>query len=279
MRRRKKDRWKRPTFKSVLRSFRLRLLLKICVILAIFTASAELFRLIERELDQLQIVTPLNSQNIHIQVVSRNQDKQSKLQADVIAFVKSTFVQRKHLPLRTLSHLIQRTFSAEAVSAITLNHESIYIRIKPRHALFTLSEIPHMRLSDRGDAYLENPSYTTPLLTLTGLVLGDAKTIKTTHTGTVVLEARRQEAAHVAISLLNSMEENGLDYTQFQYIDHRGFSLSGSPTRPTIIIGEKNFGERFKRLKALLSKSTPLTVATRIELDYDDKAFVLEKNL
>ena len=82
-----------------------------------------------------------------------------------------------------------------------------------------------------------------------------------------------------AIDLSRLSREKGLDFSEFHFIKYRGFLARTKQGDCEIILGFAPFNKRIDRLtEILLNLKKEGVTAARIELDYDNKAFVKEKS-
>lgn len=280
MRRKRKNLSIRLKLMRLLNGFRVAIFVRAILVVTVLALSVFVFQIIQRELNGLQMLTLANTKAIDVQLIQKDNKTRASLADDVKVFMRQTLLKQKRLTLTTLSRLIQREFSAQQVSLVSIDGQEIHVRLQPRQAVFAIGEASYLRLSDQGEIFKEAYNPSSDFVVLYGILPTEALKLRYNDEGCVILDTAKKQGARTAIELLDAMRREGFDYTQFHYIAFRGFALSGSQKYPQIMIGDSNFTERFARLRSLLKKSAGSTqIATKIELDYDDKAFVQEKAL
>ena len=81
-----------------------------------------------------------------------------------------------------------------------------------------------------------------------------------------------------ASTLLSLIENESLSLDTISYSQYRGFSLTLGQTKTTVTIGHAPFQKKVARLKTIVDNMERKgRVAKTIELDYDNKAFISEK--
>lgn len=201
----------------------------------------------------------------------------------VMEFVIATV--REHLRDGGLEHLeaavalMRENSQLATANIIRTSRQQVTVFVEVRRPLMvTLVNRKLRYLSIKGDIYgqsQKNSGYPR----LSGVLL-NAKTYKTDTNDAYILTADEQRILHQAISLLSIARQNNLAVKKIIYENYRGFKMKISNLDALIFFGHSPFAKKFQKLQNILaSLQKKNTQATRIELDYEGKAFVKEKKI
>lgn len=128
-------------------------------------------------------------------------------------------------------------------------------------------------LSARGKIYAiaEQQDYPQLLGILTDGYLLDSE-------GLVIVDQQEQQIIIQAIELFTTARAEGLPLQKLFFENHRGFRVKITGSETEIFLGNAPFAAKLDKLREILvSLQARNRQATRIELDYVDKAFIKEK--
>lgn len=128
-------------------------------------------------------------------------------------------------------------------------------------------------LSEEGKIYAvaERQDYPQLLGVLTDGYLLDSEDV-------VIVEPKEQQIIGQAIDLFTMARDGGLSLQKLLFEDHRGFRVKITGSDTEIFLGNAPFAAKLHKLREILvSLQAKNRQATRIELDYIDKAFIKEK--
>ena len=128
-------------------------------------------------------------------------------------------------------------------------------------------------LSARGKIYTvaERQDYPQLLGVLTDGYLLDSEDV-------VIVEPQEQQIIGQAIELFTMARDGGLPLQKLLFENHRGFRVKITGSDTEIFLGNAPFAAKLHKLREILvSLQSRNRQATRIELDYVDKAFIKEK--
>ena len=96
--------------------------------------------------------------------------------------------------------------------------------------------------------------------------------------GLVIVDRQEQQIIAQAIELFTTARAGGLPLQKLFFENHRGFRVKITGSETEIFLGNAPFTAKLHKLREILvSLQARNRQATRIELDYVDKAFIKEK--
>lgn len=183
--------------------------------------------------------------------------------------------------LSAASAKLQKDFEVKLVRFVQTDNHTVYVSLFFREPRFRVSADQIRLLSTEGDVYGQP---TTPqersLPLISGIFMDNDIPIRLHEDGSVALSNQQKIAIQDVLHLAKLAEENKVIYTEMNYVPFRGVTLLDHQTGVEISLGKPPFEKKISRLeKILLKLKQKGTVAERIELDYDGKAFIKEKSL
>ena len=98
--------------------------------------------------------------------------------------------------------------------------------------------------------------------------------------GLYVLDRQEQQNVQQALVLLHEAMQNGFICERIVYEQYRGWQVKIADVTAVIFFGTAPFAAKLQKLRNILATlRAKNTQASRIELDYEDKAFVQQKKL
>lgn len=184
--------------------------------------------------------------------------------------------------LSIIASNIQKLDVFSQVHVIRVNHDRILVSVKPRVPIMCI-ELDRLRLvSSSGEVYGfadTEGSPACPNIKLTGLRSKNSK-VRISDDQTLELDAYQKQIIDDAITLIQSENSKNFRFSILEHREHRGFVAQILGLETEIFLGYPPFDDKLKKLDILLKKiSLQGETASRIELDYQGKAFVKLKKL
>ena len=184
--------------------------------------------------------------------------------------------------LEDIAITIQNYLSAKSVHVMKVGVNDLVIAIdlhEPFLQIATKSTIRY--LTEDGDIYGKvSTSMDENMPLITGIF--DARTSPFELSKNMTVEKTSEEAALVseAIELFKQSKKFNYNVKKINYIFQRGFSINLDDLSTTVVLGKAPFNDKFKNLNKILSEyKNNGSQALKIELDYNNKAFIKEENV
>lgn len=181
--------------------------------------------------------------------------------------------------LETTVAMIHENPQLASARIIKISRQRVKVFVEVRRPLMvTLVNGKFRYLSTKGNIYGQSKR-DSGYPQLSGVLLS-AKTYETDADDIYVLTANEQENLRQATLLLNVARQNKLAVGKIVYESYRGFKAKVSDLDAWVFFGYAPFAKKFQKLQnILMSLREKNAQATRIELDYEGKAFVKEKKI
>ncbi|MBF0440461.1 MAG: hypothetical protein HQK54_01015 [Oligoflexales bacterium] len=186
-----------------------------------------------------------------------------------------------HPSIEDAARELQKKFLAERASIFILDKNKIVVTISLRTPIMLVETDKIRYLTKSGAIYgeAEKPE-TENLPVLSGIFSQRETPFQFLPDNSLELREDEKTLVSEAIQLLNISRNKGFDLIKIGYIIYRGFSMILEENQTEIIIGRSPFSTSIDRLGHILIKLKEKgSIAARIELDYNGKAFIKEKNL
>jgi hypothetical protein len=185
--------------------------------------------------------------------------------------------------LLEISKLIQKKLQAEQVSIVHTRDHQLTLSLEERKPLLRISADQHRLVSSSEQVYGvingKTESFET-LPLLKGVFESRARDFAMKEDQTLDLEETEQGIIHDALTLNKEAEASGFKIEEIEYVKYRGFLLRTKGDNIEITIGMPPFKQRLKQLSEILNNLKKSgTQVVRIELDYNGKAFIKQKEL
>ena len=180
-----------------------------------------------------------------------------------------------------LAKKIQNQFTAQQVNISQTGTTKIAITMTLRDPVL-LIKADKVRFVDKecsvyGEVHANDANYELPVLY--DLFADQDIRLKLTETATYFISPEQQKLICDAIGLLHISREKGMDFSEVHFVKYRGFLAKTKTDGIEILLGYSPFNKRIDRLtEILLNLKKEGVSAARIEMDYDNKAFVKEKS-
>ncbi len=183
------------------------------------------------------------------------------------------------LTLKGLAEKTQKQFSFERVHFLQVGPEHVIISVALRSPIMLIDATPPRYVSESGAVYGFADRANHPKLPyLVGIFEVSPKGLAMKRDGTVRLSHEEFGNITTAIEVLDEARRSGHTVAQIKFEKFRGYELTLEPDGLEVFLGFKNYRKKFARLKKLtLNLQKSGSQAARIELDYNDKAFVKRK--
>ncbi len=183
--------------------------------------------------------------------------------------------------LDAASAKLQKDLEVKLVRFVKTDHRTVYVSLFFREPRFRISADQIRLLSTEGDVYGQPTTAREKSLPLiSGVFMDNDIPIRLHDDGSIALSDQQKFALQDVLHLAKLAEENKIKYDEMNYVAFRGVSLIDHQTGVEVSLGKPPFEKKISRLeKILLKLKQKGTMAERIELDYDGKAFIKEKSL
>lgn len=185
----------------------------------------------------------------------------------------------KQQHLRATAEAIREDPQLAAVQVIKTAGDRVAVFVDLRRPAMVLQVNARWRyLSMRGDIY-GSADKAAVYPQLVG-VLHQEREYELDEDGLYVLDTVEQQNVQQALDLLQMAMQNGFICEKIIYEQYRGWQAKIADVTAHIFFGHAPFTTKFQKLRDILaSLRAKNTQAARIELDYEDKAFVQQKKL
>ncbi len=157
--------------------------------------------------------------------------------------------------------------------------EQLIVSLKKRIPVLSVMADRLRFLTRDGVVYGEIHDNQTPLIRLNGVFSGRSDDhFELSETNSLVTSENEKNVLSEAVELNDVVQARGLmvDFIEFQ--EYRGFVIHLADENIEVAIGRKPFDMRLKRLQTTIDQLKKNGILfSRIELDYDGKAFIKEK--
>ena len=212
------------------------------------------------------------------QIELRTVDRQplaTELREFISATAQTTLVSGKHAELQeTVARLADDPRIAD-VKLLKSDRQRVAIFVDVhRPLLMTKVNDQWHYLSAKGSIYAVAEQQDYPQLL--GILEDDGYLLDSE--GLVIVDRQEQQIIAQAIELFTTARADGLLLQKLLFENHRGFRVKITGSETEIFLGNAPFTAKLHKLREILvSLQTRNRQATRIELDYVDKAFIKEK--
>lgn len=181
----------------------------------------------------------------------------------------------------TLYHvakMLQNKYSAKETNIIQNGSGRLFVNIKKRKPILLILADRIRMVSEDGTIYLPPSSDEENKLPLiTGVFPKKTYKYKIAADNSLVLEGNFKKLLEDAITLYNAAKSKNIAFQKINYIEHRGFVSTIKNSQVEVSLGPPPFLDRIDRLVEILINLNKKGIkASRIELDYDNKAFIKE---
>lgn len=216
---------------------------------------------------------------VHLQKIDGNPKISEDLLLRMPQTVKTMIAETGSLA--AASAKLQKEFEVKLVRFVQTDNHTVYVSLFFREPRFRISADQIRLLSTEGDVYGQP---TTPqersLPLISGIFMDNDIPIRLHGDGSLALSNQQKIAIQDVLHLAKLAEENKVIYDEMNYVAFRGVTLLDRQTGVEVSLGKPPFEKKISRLeKILLKLKQKGTMAERIELDYDGKAFIKEKSL
>ncbi|MGE0171630.1 MAG: cell division protein FtsQ/DivIB [Oligoflexales bacterium] len=226
-------------------------------------------------------ISVVAQQPVNWQVAVRNANTEASSDTDLIAKRASKYLNengRRDRVFERLASDLQSFFLLRSVNIIRSDYNKVVITVEKRSPVAAI-EGKHLYLVDRdSEIFGEARGDGLKLPMLIGFLPDDKPTWQEDHT--MAVNAETKVAIKEAIQLLADSARHSFEVSKIKNISQRGFEIYVNGDLVSAIVGRAPFEKKLTRLTQLLkTENASPNVATRIELDYDDKAFIGQTNL
>lgn len=183
--------------------------------------------------------------------------------------------------LDAASAKLQKDFEIKQVRFVQTDNHTVYVSLSFREPRFRISADQIRLLSTEGHVYGHpTTSQERSLPLISGIFMDNDIPIRLHEDGSLALSNQQKIALQDVLHLANLAAQNNVKYDEMNYVAYRGVTLLDRQTGIEVSLGKPPFEKKISRLeKILLKLKQKGTMAERIELDYDGKAFIKEKSL
>jgi hypothetical protein len=265
-------------------SFAARALVALAAVFVVWGIGVRLYDKVSESFSYLNSLIVLSPQEWKIEVInSAGQPLPDDVRNEVYRAAQKHLKSGHSSDLLSLAKQIDGLGTLDNVRLIRPVGDTLVISANLRQPILYVEAFGKLRLlTSDGTLYGEvadpGASSSTPLAVVSGVFdqrgtsAGDASS---------KINITADERAHLldAVELLNRASEQGLDVRRIHYQKFRGFSLT-TGEGSEIIVGLGSFDYKVKKLRGILDGlKRDGVIASRIELDYEGKAFIKERRL
>lgn len=202
---------------------------------------------------------------------------------DVIALVKGRLSTASNRELREVAKALVQKTSLGSVSLTRSGKNQIIVSTTQRvPALVIQADQLRYVASDGtvfGDGVVNTDDF--PALPIvSGIFTNRSEAFSLNENGTVILNGEEQGLLKESVQLSLALKAGGWTATQLDYKRFRGFFATIQKPELEVAFGRAPFSRKVERLREIVNKLEKSgSMATRIELDYQGKAFIKEKKL
>ena len=166
-----------------------------------------------------------------------------------------------------------------AVQVIRAARDRVVVFVDVRRPALVMQVNDKWRyVSRRGDVY--GVAHETGIYPVLAGVIDMTRDYRQDDSGLYVLDQREQENVQQALGLLEEAMQNGFICEKIVYEQYRGWQVKIAEVTAVIFFGTPPFAAKLQKLRNILATLRAKNAqAARIELDYEDKAFVQQKKL
>lgn len=173
-----------------------------------------------------------------------------------------------------LSNLISHWIPSESVSIIRPQRDSVVISIKEKKPYLGLKLKKFYYITEGGSIYRKHRQAKIPVITLYGV---SPKKMSFKPGKGYQIDNETKIILLEAIKLRQGLDRENLSITSIVYEKYRGFKVTTNQNM-TVTFGRGPFDSRIRRLKETIGRLIANGIeAKQIELDYNGKAFIIEK--
>lgn len=163
------------------------------------------------------------------------------------------------------------------VQLLQLDSKKLLVKLRVREPVFSIAADKERLVSSSGLVYgLAKLDHQLPKLT--GVLTKAKKNNFLKSNNSLKLSQDEATIINEAIELQKKLNENNLNFSELEYKQYRGFFTTIRNLNLQVSFGRSPFQLKVRKLFRVINKlKQNNTVASRIELDYDGKAFIREK--
>lgn len=181
--------------------------------------------------------------------------------------------------LSSVSESIQKSLNASEVTAFKTSFGRVHIQVEPRIPLFKIKADKVRYVSTRGALYgvAEKNDASVPFVKG---ILENTRRLKFQKDKSAKLTEKEQLRIEKLLTLHRATKDLSLTVSEYKYIPFRGFQMVIGAQEIQVLIGEAPFERNLSKLVELLEevKASDKKISL-IEMDYNGKAFIKEKEL
>jgi hypothetical protein len=232
-------------------------------------------------LDTLRRIRASSPLSYEIQFASKMQHFLSETEMQSISSKITALLQSKEATISGICKTIQNDYTAHYVNIFKISNNQLLITIEPRKPVLSIKASKTRLITKEGLIYGEyNPSVHGELTRLTGILGDDDAALEMADDASYITTESQKKLIAEAIELFELTQGKLINLSSIRYIPYRGFAAKTKDDGIEVLLGRSPFNKRIDRLAdILINLKKGGGVATRIELDYDNKAFVKETKL
>jgi len=182
--------------------------------------------------------------------------------------------------LLKVARLVQKETLAMRVSLLRTNAKQLVMTIAMRTPALRIEADGAQYVTADGDIYGKAGEDAQELPMIRGIFAGRSSVFLLTDEYSVALSETEKALVDEALTLYKEATAAGFAFTEYRYVTHRGFEAFDQTTELEVSLGRAPYESRLQNLRQVLAGLKKRgSQATRIELDYDGKAFIKEKKI
>ncbi len=249
---------------------------KLCLFFALTLPPILIFKATEKLLFQKKLISVAN---FHIEFKGEFPEKiQNKIWNSV-----DKNLAKHRATLDSLEGFAQQIQAQEGLSQVHVFLDianKLTISVSPRTPVMTIMTDKERYVSSNAEIY-EDTNFSPPdLLYLEGVFAENRKDFSLDEKSCITLSDREKKIITEAIQLMNMGKMNATSFSKIEYKNYRGFFATLKETPTVIVFGNPPFDKQFSRLSKVINEAKKKsTVLSKIEIDYNDKAFITEQRI
>ena len=276
----------RPRKRSGIRRLMIRVLRPVAIGLGVIAVGALLIKPLSRGIFRLRAWvegahSTARQAELDVEFSDEVRAQLSEKQQGEIVRTLSEAQDLDHAHLESLARAILVMHRARSVALVRLAPDRISVRMEFHEPRYRVQADKTRLVSREGAIYgapMTEKDMNLPFLN--GIIHKGEEPASFHEDGRLVVTVETAELVKEAVKLIEALSEHNVTPSGVTFTPYRGFSVNLSDSELEVSFGRAPFGERPARLVAILDKlKAKGTLASRIELDFDGKAFIKEKPL
>ena len=207
-------------------------------------------------------------------VHGKNQARLEEQRRKIPAYV-NRLLRNGEIPVKDLAARLQRKFQAETVSVMKLRPYHLLVEIIPRSPVARILADRKRLVSGNGLVYGRADERKGRLPLLTGFLPTDPGKLRWNSDASLNLKQDTRQRIRTALDLREQLRRSNIRVDRIHHVPFRGYGATVHPEGIQVTLGSPPFAHRIRRLREILLRLKRTgDLATRIELDYNGKAFV-----